>query len=530
MFSKNEKKANEKGGLYNLENLLMAVCERYNDFKGTGYYIKFDVTALQILQEGAIDKADLKNKIRKYDLIEYQKKKNDDYQELVLEFKAEQPKSKLLTFIYIELIANALPNSFFEKINLERKRLIQITLSIMFYNLFLQTYIYGEKPLSTTQRKWLLGRDDFYLGIEEIKKVCWQIEKEDFETFCDKFAFDLENKEVSKLKGEKFYKNGDTYFILCIEEFLEYVLIKTERLFKDSCTNEEFSEYQRKKGFAFEEFVFSQLQSFYTNAVHSVYYYPQKDKVAEIDILLQEEDYLLIIECKSGTIELKSASTDEEIRKKIDNKVKKAYNTLENANNYVTLNERYKFSNKSNVVEGESKDKEVLCLHLSMYPLDAISSNVHVLNEKYIGESGNPKITMSFEHFLAICLDSHVRGMTVGTYLKQRKKNIIEHPKTHFDNNELDLYYQLTNKGNRLMLSESLENGILENFNDNIRIVTTFHNSSGKEFRPASEMLKDIDNRLLYSMFKIAKTQYGLNKRYMVNLNEYLLINTTDFN
>lgn len=87
----------------------MAVCERYNDFKGTGYYIKFDVTALQILQEGAIDKADLKNKIRKYDLIEYQKKENDDYQELVLEFKAEQPKSKLLTFIYIELIANALP-------------------------------------------------------------------------------------------------------------------------------------------------------------------------------------------------------------------------------------------------------------------------------------------------------------------------------------------------------------------------------------------------------------------------------------
>lgn len=120
--------------------------------------------------------------------------------------------------------------------------------------------------------------------------------------------------------------------------------------------------------------------------------------------------------------------------------------------------------------------------------------------------------------------------LTVGTYLKQRKKNIIEHPKTHFDNNELDLYYQMTNKGNKSMLRESLENGIWENFNDNIRILTTFHNSSGKEFRPASEMLKDIDNRLLYLMFKNAKTKYGLNKRYMVNLNEYLLVNITDFN
>lgn len=506
----------------------MAICERYNDFKERGYYIKFDTTALQILQEGALDKADLENKIKKYDLIELQKRRNVDYQELVSEFMAEQPKSKLLTFMYVDLIVAALPNSFFEKLNLERKRLIQITLSIMFYNLFLQAYIYGEKPISTTQRKWLLGRDDFYLGIDEIKKVCWQIEKKDFDIFCEKYAFNLGNKKVSELKGEKFYRNGDKYFVLCIEEFLEYILIKTERLFKESCTNEEFSNYQRKKGFAFEEFVFSQFKGFYKNAVHSVYYYPQKDKVAEIDILLQEENYLLIIECKSGTIELKSASTDEEIRKKIDNKVKKAYNTLENANNYVALNERYKFSNKSNVVEGESKDKEVLCLHLSMYPLDAISSNVHVLNEKYIGESGNPKITMSFEHFLAICLDCYVRGMAIGTYLKQRKKNIIEHPQAHFDNNELDLYYQLTNKGNKSMFNESLENGILGNFNEDIRIVTTFHDSSGKEFRPASEMLKDIDNRILYSMFKNAKSQYGLNKRYMIYLNEYLLVNTLD--
>ncbi len=198
-----------KKEVYNLENLLMAICERYNDFKERGYYIKFDTTALQILQEGAIDKTDLENKIKRYDLIEFQKRRNADYQELVSEFMAEQPKSKLLTFMYVDLIVAALPNSFFEKLNLEGKRLIQITLSIIFYNLFLQAYIYGEKPISTTQRKWLLGRDDFYLGIDEIKKVCWQIEKKDFEIFCEKYAFDLGNKKISELKGEKFYRNGD---------------------------------------------------------------------------------------------------------------------------------------------------------------------------------------------------------------------------------------------------------------------------------------------------------------------------------
>lgn len=80
-----------KKEVYNLENLLMAICERYNDFKERGYYIKFDTTALQILQEGAIDKTDLENKIKRYDLIEFQKRRNADYQELVSEFLAVLP-------------------------------------------------------------------------------------------------------------------------------------------------------------------------------------------------------------------------------------------------------------------------------------------------------------------------------------------------------------------------------------------------------------------------------------------------------
>ena len=507
-----------------MENLLKIIYERYNDFKNIGHHIQFDTTALQILKEGALNKADIENKIKKYDSIKYQEKINDRYHELKLELIAEQPKSMLLTFIYIDLVVNALPNSFFENLNLESKRLKQIILSIMIYYLFLQSYVYGEKPLSSTQRKWLLGREDFYLGIDEIKKVCWQVENKDFEIFCDKYAFDLEKKDVSELNGEGFYKNGNQYFILRIEEFLEYSLIKTERLFKNSCTNQEFSEYQRKKGFCFEDLVFSQLKVFYKNAAHSVYYYPQKNKKAEIDILLPQENYLIIIECKSGTIDLKSASSDEEVRKKIDNKVKKAYNTLENANNYVLSVDKYKFSNKSNIVEGESKNKEVLCLHLSMYSLDAISSNVHVLNQKYIGKSGNPKITMSYEHFLAICLDCQVRGMAIEAYLKERKKNINKYPKARFDNNELDFYYQLTNKGNKSMLSESLENGFLENFDDNFRIITTFHNSLGKEIRPASDMLLNMDDKLLYMILKNAKTQFGLNKRYVTYLNEYLSV------
>lgn len=505
-----------------MDHLLKYIFDEYNDFGERGYHIKFDKTALQILKEGAWDEADLKNKIHKYDYEENQRN-NEGHEALVSDFLFEQPKSKLMTIMYLNLVANALPDLFFVELNLERKKFIQIVLSIVFYNLFLQTYTFSSQPISSTQEKWLLAKADFYFGLEEIKKVCWGIQKEDFDVFCDRYAFDIRNKQVSELKNEKIYKDGELYFILCIDEFLEYVLLKTETIFKISSSDVAFSEYQRKKGFAFEEIVYHYLRQFSENVVHSIYYYPSTNKVAEIDILLQEEDYILIIECKSGTIDLKSAHTDEEIKRKIDNKVKKAYRTLENASNYVTSNSEYKFSNKSHVISGESQGIEVLCLHLSMYPLDPIASNLHILDERYIGESGNPKMTMSFEHFLAICFDCYYNEKSLGSYLKKRKKNIIEHPKVQFDNNELDLYYQLTNKGNNSMLTESLEKGIFDNFNDDFKTYTTFHNSNG-EFRPAADMLRDIDSRFLYGFFENAKTQFGLNKRFIINLRDYLSV------
>lgn len=506
-----------------MDNLLKHIYNEYNDFEKKGYHIQFDKTALQILKDGVWDLADLKNKIRKYDSEEYQRN-NESNQDLASEILFEQPKSMLLTIMYINLIVNALPDSFFIELNLEKEKFIQIILAVVFYTLFLNTFTFLSKPLTRTEEKWLLSRDDFYFGLEEIKKVCWGIEKRDFETFCDKFTFDIRNKQVSELKDEKIYKDGDQYFILCIDEFLEYMLLKPERLFKELCSEADFSEYQRKKGFAFEELVYYFFSQFANNVVNTIYYYPSTDKVAEIDILLQEENYIIIIECKSGTIELKSAHTDIEIKKKIDNKVKKAYRTLENASVYVSSNVHYKFSNKSFVVEGESQDTDILCLHLSMYSFDSLSSNVHILDESYIGKSGNPKITMSFEHFLAICLDCHNTGNFLGSYLKKRKKYIIEHPKARFDNNELDLYYQLMNKGNKSILTESLEKGIFDNFIEDIKTVTTFHDSLGEEFRPASDMLGEIDNRLLNGFFKDAKSRFGLNKRFINYLREYLSV------
>ncbi|HKL85679.1 MAG TPA: hypothetical protein VJ861_05050, partial [Treponemataceae bacterium] len=101
----------------------------------------------------------------------------------------------------------------------------------------------------------------------------------------------------------------------------------------------------------------------------------------------------------------------------------------------------------------------------SMYPIDSISSNIHTLKDEYIGESRNPKITMSFEHFLAISLDCFLRDLSIGGYLKQRKDYILSHPKARLDVNEIDLFYQITNKNNKSLLSEFSEKGMFKMFN-----------------------------------------------------------------
>lgn len=114
-----------------MDHLLKYIFDEYNDFGERGYHIKFDKTALQILKEGAWDEADLKNKIHKYDYEENQRN-NEGHEALVSDFLFEQPKSKLMTIMYLNLVANALPDLFFVELNLERKKFIQIVLSIVF--------------------------------------------------------------------------------------------------------------------------------------------------------------------------------------------------------------------------------------------------------------------------------------------------------------------------------------------------------------------------------------------------------------
>lgn len=68
----------------------------------------------------------------------------------------------------------------FSEIDIERSDLFQIVLSIVMYVLFLQNYKNSERALSKKAKKAVFVRENYLLGLEEIKKVCWSVESSDF--------------------------------------------------------------------------------------------------------------------------------------------------------------------------------------------------------------------------------------------------------------------------------------------------------------------------------------------------------------
>lgn len=155
-----------------LKDIYQIIYKKYNDFGCIGEYIQHDITALRILKENnnITSEADIDNKISEYDSEENQKKLNDEYQSFSSLVDFEQTNSMMLLVIYIDIVINSIEDNFFEEIKLSRDTLRNITLSILLYIIFLQTYKFSDKKISKSAKKFVFERENFLIGINEIKK------------------------------------------------------------------------------------------------------------------------------------------------------------------------------------------------------------------------------------------------------------------------------------------------------------------------------------------------------------------------
>lgn len=464
----------------------------YNEMHSSEISITYHSTIVKVLKT-IDDNEDLYEKVMKYDLPgDY---RNTEFGELT---SIVQPKSQNLRLLYIDLIINSIPDSFFKTISISKNEIFCIILAIYLYYSALLKRSIDNKKHSRINHFLGIRRTDYYVGYKDLKRVFKKIKEESFLKFIELFSFSID-KDVSEYDNEILFNNKDLIFIPGIAMFGEYMMFAIEKKFLSLANKEEKDLYYADKGKNFEYFVYLMLKNIFNDVRYSMEYNPNKSSIAEIDILINENNHLIVCECKSGTLYFSEKQSDEFIKRQLIGKIKKAYKTLNKFTTYFSNNENFKLYNNSCELKGNSKNYNLHAIHLSMYSFDAIAPSIHQL--KLENNEKNPSLSMSFEHFLVLCAYCDANGFNVFDYLDRRKENLKKYPKVDFEINELDLFIELMHKES--MLNQFLSTNKIEN--NSISFIFTFHDENGEEYRPASLMIEKLDQSLMDIFLKYAR-------------------------
>lgn len=496
-------------------NALEQLYRIYNNFDFDDGFVVYDHnTIIEVLKESKESKFDLRKRIVE---IECKKINNSNFQILDQINKTPQPKSVFIRFYYILLIINSIPEEKIDCNNINYDCFTSITLAIILHYYCLQLIKFSEFKTELNGISHLIGRQDFYITYEEILMLSGYVKKEDFDKYVSLFAENINNDDIGDCK---LYLDDNGVFILCIEEFVDYILFKLEKIILSELTKKATEKYRHNKGELFEEYVYSLTASFFDKSFHTLYYYPAKDKKVEIDVLVEINNRFAVIECKSGTINLEDKYTDSSLRSVIKGKTKKAYKSLMDLNEYYTKQRECEFICDSNKVH--ICDAELYYVNMLMYSLDSFSSNLHVMYGEYL-DNDTQILTISLEHFLAILIDQASDNNNIFDYLKKRTEYISKYPKLNLDSNELDLYYEIKNEGKGSMLGLLEEKGILEKLPNGGTVISSFHDEYGNEWRPSIDMIQKLDSILLMKILEQGKRTFGINKRFINNFKQIII-------
>lgn len=505
---------------YGMDNILEYIYKRYNQFGDfcNAITVPNQHIMIQVFREAKHCSVDFEQRIIDEEIKRMQKSVGQ-FQELPADRECVQPKSIFLRIFILNIVASSIPKVFYRDIMYSAASIVEISLAIVLYYLGLQTYMYSGEDITETEKKNLIGRTDFYFTLHELQKVRGKTTGEELNKYLELFAKDI--ADISEEKQIGLFLDEGIPFIICIEEFLDYMIFYLEEYFRKNASEPEYSQYTDAKGKAFEEMVYGITKGLVQESYHTLYYHPNERQKMEVDVVYRDKGNIAILECKSGTFNIAGLDRDELIKLQIHNKTKKAYKTLRAVTQYLEQTEEYNFECENQKIVGYTDNP--VCIHVSMYPMDFFASNVHVLFPEYLEET-SPILSLSIEHLVAMMLDAKTKDKDIFEYWKKRKKDIQDYSGVYFDNNELDLYYEIINEDKNTMLAELKRQGIIDRLNPNVEIFSTFHNEYGEEVRPAKEMLKTVDMYLLMNIFDSGKSWFGINKRYLKNLEEYLRI------
>lgn len=65
---------------------------------------------------------------------------------------------------------------------------------------------------------------------------------------------------------------------------------------------------------------------------------------------------------------------------------------------------------------------------------------------------------------------------------------------------------------------------MLDSLNKNGRVIGSYHDAFGNDTRPAVILLRGLDTFLIENLFRTGKSYFRINKRYLKNLEEFIII------
>ncbi len=400
-----------------MDNILEVIYKRYNQF-GDLYNastVSDQYTMIQIYREAKHYSVDIEQRIIDEEL-KRMRKNAEQFQELLVDSECVQPKSVFLRIYILNIVASSIPETFYKRIVYSATSIVEISLAIALYYFGLQTYMFSGKDITDTEKKNLVGRTDFFFTLQELKKVRGKTTEEELNKYIELFAIDI--ADISEEKQIGLFLDEGIPFIICIEEFLDYMIFCLEDYFRNNASESEYSQYTNAKGETFEEMVYEMTKGLVQESYHTLYYHPNKKQKMEIDVLFRDKGNIAVLECKSGTFNLAGLDRDELIKLQIHNKTKKAYKTLKAVTEYLERTKDYNFESKNQKIVGYTDN--LVCIHISMYPMDFIASNVHVMFPEYL-EERSPILSLSIEHLLAMMLDARTKNKDIFEYWRKRK-------------------------------------------------------------------------------------------------------------
>ncbi len=323
-----------------------------------------------------------------------------------------------------------------------------ILFRVMLYNMYhhLEVNKKVDEEIESGYKQVFGNKISLWFNAEELSALNSQLDTVSIQRYLDFFSVDLKDIKTN-LDPFKIIKSKLGYTVIFLHDFTYNLYQTIEDKFLSSFGGNVIlsSEYGKIRGEMFEKYTFMLLKDFIaTSRIHKNYFYRDIDgKNSELDFIVEFDDIVLNIECKSARFDTFLADDGNILNDRFISAYKRSYDSIDRFHR--TINNREKLSLKK---EGSSKvidlkNKTVVSIHLTTYDMKYIASEIQRDIIPKMNKYEFYPININCIDFQCMLLDIKFGGFAdtrFRKYLLKRFELINSNKNLKFDMDEMDVY------------------------------------------------------------------------------------------